>query len=100
MSTILFCGEDRLFRWFVGEALRDSGYEVLEAQAGEDLLRLSRLKPHLLLLDLELMDQDGMDLLGRLRDSAPDVPVIVLVPFTNEGERRAAERAAPRRISS
>jgi len=52
-------------------------YEVLVAHSGgEALARCGERAPALVLLDLELPDMDGAELLGRLRDRFADVPAV------------------------
>src|SRR5689334_8379470 len=47
-------------------------------------------KPHLVLADLDLEDGNGLDLIKSLRESAPDVRVLVL---SMHDEKLYAERA-------
>jgi DNA-binding NarL/FixJ family response regulator len=70
----------------VGEALRhwlkplDPELEAMQAQTAEEALAVlaSRQDVSLILLDLSLPDADGFTVLRSLRESHPQVPVVVL----------------------
>lgn len=55
------------------------GYDALTADTAESgLAELERFKPDIVLLDFHLPGVDGMTALGRLREMAPGVPVIMI----------------------
>ena len=71
-------------------ALNAAGYEVLPAFTGAEALRLAATKaPDAIVLDLGLPDQDGKEVLEKLRSFSP-VPVIVLSAREREAEKIAA----------
>jgi DNA-binding NarL/FixJ family response regulator len=51
----------------------------------------ARLRPDVVLLDRRLPDGDGVDAIGRLRDQAPDVRVLL---FTGAADPATADRVA------
>lgn len=54
------------------------GVEVIEASSGADGLRLNReQRPYLVILDLNLPDANGLDVLRRLLHETPEVKVLV-----------------------
>ena len=57
----------------------DSDIQVLEAQSAREGFAVSKAHPdlHLILLDLGLPGEDGLDSLPLLRERAPQVPVVV-----------------------
>lgn len=64
---------------FVHDALTEIGYAVaLAATAAEALARLVAHDPDLVLLDLNLPDLPGLELLDRLRAQWPKVPVVII----------------------
>jgi len=63
----------------VGMALRYEGWETTLAHTGRAAVDAARkVRPDAVVLDMMLPDFDGMEVLGRLRAHAPDVPVIFL----------------------
>ena len=57
----------------------DRGYEVVTAGSGAQALELFRSAgPDLVLLDYALPDEDGLELLRRLKSHDPSVPVLLL----------------------
>ena len=57
----------------------DASLEFTEASSGsEALAAIGRSTPGLILLDLKLLDSNGLDLLPVILDAAPTVPVAVL----------------------
>lgn len=82
-------------RWVLGEL--QPGAEIVEAaDAGSALRRLSEHpEPELVVLDLYLPDGNGLDLLARLREDHPAVPVTVLSVSSERGDiSRALELGA------
>ena len=64
----------------VGALLSGEGYEVVETPSGtEAIARVKEGEPDVALVDLMMPGElDGMGTLGRLRDVAPDLPVIMM----------------------
>jgi DNA-binding NtrC family response regulator len=64
----------------VGALLSGEGYEVAETPSGaEAIARVKEGEPDVALVDLMMPGElDGMATLGRLRDVAPDLPVIMM----------------------
>ena len=68
MATIYIVEDDVNIREIERYALKNSGYEVEGFESGESLFkRLERAVPSLLLLDIMLPDEDGLEILGKLR---------------------------------
>ncbi|GAB2666389.1 response regulator transcription factor [Saccharopolyspora gloriosae] len=60
-------------------ALRLSGFEVRGAASGAEALRAAGdFRPHIVVLDVMLPDQDGFTVARRLRDGGDAVPVLFL----------------------
>jgi two-component system cell cycle response regulator DivK len=89
--------EDNLLNLkLVRDVLRVSGYEVIEAQTGEDGLRMARdHPPDLVLMDLQLPGIDGTETLRRLRESTlgKDVPVVAVTALAMAEDKERAARA-------
>jgi two-component system cell cycle response regulator DivK len=89
--------EDNLLNLkLVRDVLQVSGYEVIEAQTGEDGLRMAREHaPDLVLMDLQLPGIDGTETLRRLRESTlgKDVPVVAVTALAMAEDKERAARA-------
>jgi CheY-like chemotaxis protein len=97
--AILVVEDDPAIRDMVGEALRDEGYEVVEAPDGGaaiTALRERRPTPDalcLMILDMMLPVADGVEVLRALADLGSYVPVLAV--SADRGQlRRAAEAGA------
>lgn len=85
-NTILIVGADRAARAFLGDNLTADGYEILEAGAASSARRLlTQSHVDLLVLDRDLPDGDGLELLRFIRDADQlvaqvdlDLPVIII----------------------
>lgn len=66
-------------RELIGDALRVGGYDAIEAADGDEALQMLRhTRPTLLIVDVNMPDVDGFELVKRLRDRGQDTPVIML----------------------
>src|SRR5438128_11415700 len=81
-QTILVVDDDPVQRRLLETAISRSGLSVVTAPGGQPALDLIN-GPRgdqisLMLLDLVMPDMGGLDVLTKLRPSAPDLPIIVL----------------------
>lgn len=78
-ETILVVDDEASVRESIGGVLSDEGYSVVTAESGEEALaKVASQKPCLVLLDVWMPGMDGIEVLGRLRKTDPELPVIVL----------------------
>src|SRR5262245_46120488 len=78
-DTILVVDDEANIRHTLRGVLSDEGYEVVEAQDGRRALELlARELPKLAIVDIWMPDVDGIELVSRMRQEAPEVPVIVI----------------------
>lgn len=76
--TILVIEDEPQMQRFLRASLSGSGYQVLEAETAKDgLAQAASYNPDLVLLDLGLPDQDGLDVTQHLRAWAT-MPIIVI----------------------
>ncbi len=78
-ATILIIDDEQTLNHFVQEDLREAGYESLGALTGQEGLALIRRQEvDLVLLDQQLPDMHGLDVLKAIREEEPDIPVIIV----------------------
>jgi CheY-like chemotaxis protein len=76
---LLVCDDSAAERTALAEILRRRGYHVDEAADGAAALVFLRNPIHdLLLLDLQMPNVDGFDVLAYCQNHCPDLPVVVL----------------------
>jgi two-component system, OmpR family, KDP operon response regulator KdpE len=89
-NRVLVVDDERPIRRLLHTSLSAEGYEVIEAETGaQALASAAREKPDIVLLDLGLPDQDGLDVLRQIREWSK-VPVIVVTVRSTETEKVAA----------
>ena len=93
---ILVVEDNPLNLKLVRDVLTYAGYDVIEAQSGEDGLRAAEeTPPDLVLMDLQLPGIDGAETMRRLRQGAigPDVPVVAVTALAMAEDKERASRA-------
>lgn len=76
--SVLVVDDEPQIRRFLKLGLESNGYHVHETSTGHDaLLKTAQLRPDLVILDIELPDMDGLEVLSRLREWTK-TPVIML----------------------
>jgi DNA-binding response OmpR family regulator len=85
---VLVVEDDPTVREVVRTYLQNAGMEVEEAGDGVTALAAAgRTRPDLVVLDLMLPGLSGLEVCKRLRESRPDVPVIMLTALGEESDR-------------
>jgi two-component system, NtrC family, response regulator AtoC len=95
-GKILIVEDEKLIRWSLTERLRQEGYETSEAESGAVARGILKSAPiDLVILDYRLPDTDGLALLKELRESFPDMPVILITAYSSvEGAVQAMKLGA------
>src|SRR5439155_6902008 len=76
---VLVVDDESTLTELLSMALRLEGWEVQTAGDGFAAVRAGRaFQPDAVVLDMMLPDMDGLEVLRKLRSSAPDVPVLFL----------------------
>ena len=79
MFQILIADSDRSYRRRLYQLLRREGYSVLQASGGEDVLKvLETSYIDFIILGDNLTDLNAYDLMGKLRDTYSEMPLMVL----------------------
>jgi two-component system, NtrC family, response regulator AtoC len=79
-KRILIADDDSATRSLLIELLRGEGFDTLEAKSGSEVLRIVPVEePDLLLIDLRMPDQDGIQILRRLSAQEINVGNVILM---------------------
>jgi two-component system nitrogen regulation response regulator GlnG len=93
-KKILVVDDEESIRWALRKALEREGYRVALASDGvEGLARATESDIDLVLMDIKMPGTDGFDALTRIKESRPDLPVIIMTAF---GTLQAAVQAMKR----
>jgi two-component system cell cycle response regulator DivK len=90
-ELILVVEDDDKSRKLVRDLLTVKGYEIIEAETGEDGVRLAReRRPGLVLMDIRLPGIDGIQALGLLRAEVVtrEIPVMAMTASVMAGDRQ------------
>jgi two-component system, NtrC family, nitrogen regulation response regulator NtrX len=78
-DTILIVDDEPSILSSLSAVLKDAGFSVLSAQDGPEALRLLRQEiPRLVLLDIWMPDQDGLETLKKIRELYPQMLVVMM----------------------
>ncbi len=83
-GTVLVCDDEPMMLQVAGSILRRFGYDVLTARDGKEALELVKSKAseiRLMLLDLILPGQNGLDVFNQIHEMAPQLPVLLTSGF-------------------
>jgi two-component system, OmpR family, copper resistance phosphate regulon response regulator CusR len=87
MSRILIAEDDYRIASFIERGLKSSGYTATVVRDGRDALAHARSgRFDLLILDLGLPGQDGLDVLHMLRGEGTRIPVVILTARDDTSE--------------
>ncbi len=93
VKKILIADDNRQIRMLVNVALRSGGYEIIEAEDGEDTLEKAIAQhPDLILLDVTMPKLDGFEVLHFLR-KRPETNACSIVMLTTAAQKWDLERA-------
>ncbi|TNF47141.1 response regulator [bacterium] len=82
MKTILVVDDEESIRLLYKEELQEDGYRVILASDGEEALRTIRKdRPDLITLDIRMPGMDGIEVLGRIKEMEPGIPVIMSTAY-------------------
>jgi two-component system, chemotaxis family, chemotaxis protein CheY len=79
MTKIIIIDDDALIRRMVSRVLTGSGYQVLEAENGRaGLAVIHEQKPDLIITDLMMPEQEGIETVRKLQTDSCKVPILVI----------------------
>nr|WP_320131502.1 response regulator [uncultured Holophaga sp.] len=95
-KTIMIIDDSTSLRQVVGIALKNAGYDVLEACDGKDALaKLTGQKIHLMISDVNMPNMDGISFLKavRLLPAYKFTPIIMLTTEAGDEMKKAGQAA-------
>jgi two-component system nitrogen regulation response regulator GlnG len=94
LRTVLVVDDEESIRWALSKALEREGYRVVLAADGTaGLARAVEPGIDLVLMDIKMPGSNGLEVLSRIREVRPDVPVVIMTAF---GTLQAAVEAMKR----
>ena len=86
MARVLIIDDDAPTRDVLRQLLNREGYEVVEAGDGQQGIQCSQAAPmDVIILDMLLPDQHGLDVIRALRQGSPTVPIIAISGYGYTG---------------
>jgi two-component system OmpR family response regulator len=87
-ARLLVVDDEATILELLSGSLRFAGYEVVTAASGAEAVReAAASRPDLVLLDVMMPGGDGFEVVRRVRDTTPDVPVIFLTARDEVSDR-------------
>lgn len=84
MRPIWVVDDDHSIRWVLQKAISREGIPCeIFSSAAEVLERLETEVPQVLVSDIRMPGQSGLDLLARVRELQPDLPVIIMTAYSD-----------------
>lgn len=91
MTKILIAEDEPVIRDLIKLFLESKGFQVSVASSGKEAIRLFNLeRPNIMILDIGLPDMDGLELLSKVKTTAPDTKVIVTTGYSSDEIRQKA----------
>ena len=90
-ELILIVEDNEKNRKLVRDVLSFKGYEILEAETGEDGVRLAlERRPRLILMDIQLPGIDGIEALRRIRaeEETRGIPILAVTASAMDRDRQ------------
>ncbi|MGD9076550.1 MAG: response regulator [Desulfobacteraceae bacterium] len=82
MAKILIVDDEEHIRFLYSEELSEAGYEVITAASGYKLMeRIEDEEPDLIVLDIKMVDYNGLDLLQDIRNKFYNMPVVLCTAY-------------------
>ena len=76
--------DDESIRWVLEKGLSDGGMDVQTFDSANKVIKkLETENPHLILTDIRMPGPSGIDLLDKVRELRPDIPVIIMTAHSD-----------------
>lgn len=92
--SILVVDDELLIRDLLYDFFTDQGWDISIAESGEKALKILRSqKIDLVLTDLKMPNMDGLALTSKVRESYPDIPVVIMTGYPSVDSAVSALRS-------
>jgi two-component system NtrC family response regulator len=82
METVLVVDDEKNYPLILSAVLEEEGFETLTANSGKEALSILKSSDvDLVLTDMKMPSMDGIELLERIKEKDPDLPVIVMTAY-------------------
>ena len=83
--TVLVAEDDKLIRTIFAEIVKGEGFDVVEADDGQEAFDLvTSRKIDMIISDMKMPEMSGFDLLVAVKKTHPEIPVTVITGFNSE----------------
>ncbi|MBU0901982.1 MAG: nitrogen regulation protein NR(I) [Gammaproteobacteria bacterium] len=83
-ETVWIVDDDRSIRWVLEKALQQEGMTTQSFDSADGVLsRLARQQPDVILSDIRMPGASGLELLARIREMHPRLPVIIMTAHSD-----------------
>lgn len=91
MSNILIVDDEQSYRQLLSLVFEGDGHIIQTATNGREALEQMKAEPaDVIISDVRMPDMDGIELLSRIRESFPDVGVVLMTAFASVETAREA----------
>ena len=83
-KSIWVVDDDESIRWVLEKGLSDGGMDVQTFDSANKVIKkLETENPHLILTDIRMPGPSGIDLLDKVKELRPDIPVIIMTAHSD-----------------
>ena len=83
-ETVWIVDDDRSIRWVLEKALQQEGMTTQSFDSADGVMsRLARQQPDVIISDIRMPGASGLDLLAKLREQYPRLPVIIMTAHSD-----------------
>ena len=83
-ETVWIVDDDRSIRWVLEKALQQEGMTTVSFENADSVLqKLTRQQPDVIISDIRMPGASGLDLLAKLREQYPRLPVIIMTAHSD-----------------
>ncbi|AJE13811.1 nitrogen regulation protein NR(I) [Stutzerimonas balearica] len=83
-ETVWIVDDDRSIRWVLEKALQQEGMDIQSFDSADSVLnRLARQQPDVIISDIRMPGTSGLDLLAKIREQHPRLPVIIMTAHSD-----------------